>query len=126
MLSGINTDVEHGGKMYHVQTEDGGQQNPVIVTHLFAGGAILSSKKVSYADVIQAGPNPEVVREMMKAQHQGMIKSLTTGQFGGGATPSVVAPEAPPVQPPPTMPRGRRTLDEVIDEQLASRRGKPS
>jgi hypothetical protein len=126
MLSGINTDVEYGGKMYHVQTEDGGQQNPVIVTHLFAGGAILSSKKVSYADVIQAGPNPEVVREMMKAQHQGMIKSLTTGQFGGGATPSAVAPEAPPVPPPPTMPRGRRTLDEVIDEQLASRRGKPS
>jgi hypothetical protein len=126
MLSGINTDVEHGGKMYHVQTEDGGQQNPVIATHLFAGGAILSSKKVSYADVIQAGPNPEVVREMMKAQHQGMIKSLTTGQFGGGATPSAAAPEAPPVPPPPTMPRGRRTLDEVIDEQLASRRGKPS
>ena len=124
MLSGINTDVEHGGKMYHVQTEDGGQQNPVLVTHLFAGGAILSSKKVSYADVIKAGPNPEVVREMMKAQHQGMIKSLTTGQFGGGPAPS--APAAPPVPPPPTMPRGRRTLDEVIDEQLASRRGKPS
>ncbi len=126
MLSGINTDVEHGGKMYHVQTEDGGQHNPVIVTHLFAGGAILSSKKVSYADVIKAGPNPEVVREMMKAQHQGMIKSLTAGQFGGGAAPSAAAPAAPPVPPPPTMPRGRRTLDEVIDEQLASRRGKPS
>jgi hypothetical protein len=126
MLSGINTDVEHGGKMYHVQTEDGGQHNPVIVTHLFAGGAILSSKKVSYADVIKAGPNPEVVREMMKAQHQGMIKSLTTGQFGGGAPPPAAVPEAPPVPPPSTMPRGRRTLDEVIDEQLASRRGKPS
>jgi hypothetical protein len=125
MLSGINTDVEHGGKLYHVQTEDGGRQNPVLVTHLFAGGAILSSKKVSYADVIQAGPNPEVVREMMKAQHQGMIKSRTTGQFGGGAPPAAV-PEAPPVPPPSTMPRGRRTLDEVIDEQLASRRGKPS
>ena len=125
MLSGINTDVEHGGKMYHVQTEDGGQQNSVIVTHLFAGGAILSSKKVSYADVIQAGPNPEVVREMMKAQHQGMIKSLTTGQFGGGA-PTAAVPEAPPVPPPSTMPRGRRTLDDVIDEQVASRRGKSS
>jgi hypothetical protein len=55
-----------------------------------------------------------------------MIKSLTTGQFGGGATTPAAVPEAPPVPPPPTMPRGRRTLDEVIDEQLASRRGKPS
>src|SRR3972149_5910710 len=100
MLSGINTDVEHGGKMYHVQTEDGGQQNPVIVTHLFAGGAILSSKKVSYADVIQAGPNPEVVREMMKAQHQGMIKSLTTGQFGGGGGPAPAGAQGPAGPPP--------------------------
>jgi hypothetical protein len=57
MLSGINTDIEHDGKIYHVQTEDGGHQNPVIVTHLFAGGAILASRKVSYADVIQGGPN---------------------------------------------------------------------
>jgi hypothetical protein len=130
MLSGINTDIEHGGKTYHVQTEDGGQQNPVIVTHLFAGGAILSSKKVSYADVLTSGPNPEVVREMMKAQHHGMIKSLTAGQLVGGAQapqadqPRPTQVDSPPPQPP-SMPRGRRTLDEVIDEYLASRREKP-
>jgi hypothetical protein len=130
MLSGINTDIEHGGKTYHVQTEDGGQQNPVIVTHLFAGGAILSSKKVSYADVLTAGPNPEVVREMMKAQHHGMIKSLTAGQLVGGApAPQADQPRPtqvdPPSPQPPSMPRGRRMLDEVIDEYLASRREKP-
>ena len=131
MLSGINTDIEHGGKTYHVQTEDGGQHNPVIVTHLFAGGAILSSKRVSYADVIKSGPNPEVVREMMKEQHHGMIKSLTAGQLVGGApAPQADEPQPPQVDPPPpqppSMPRGRRTLDEVIDEHLASRREKPS
>ena len=130
MLSGINTDIEHGGKTYHVQTEDGGQQNPVIVTHLFAGGAILSSKKVSYADVLTSGPNPEVVREMMKAQHHGMIKSLTAGQLvGGAAAPQADQPRPtqvdPPSPQPPSMPRGRRMLDEVIDEYLASRREKP-
>ncbi len=130
MLSGINTDIEHGGKTYHVQTEDGGQHNPVIVTHLFAGGAILSSKKVSYADVVKSGPNPEVIREMMKEQHQGMIKGLTAGQLVGG-TPSLQADDPSPPQveplspPPPSMPRGRRTLNEVIDEYLASRREKP-
>lgn len=129
MLSGINTDIEHGGKTYHVQTEDGGHRNPVIVTHLFAGGAILSSKKVSYADVVKTGPNPDVIREMMKEQHQGMIKSLTAGEFGGRApkgSATVQVDASPPTPPSVQMPSGRRTLDEVIDEYLASRREKPS
>jgi hypothetical protein len=125
MLSGINTDIEHGGKTYHIQTEDGGEQNPVIVTHLFAGGAILSSQRVSYADVIQAGPNPEAVREMMKQQHQTMVSSLTSNQITGVAPPAAAPPRTesgPPSKPP--LPSGRRTLDEVIDEYLQSPRGR--
>jgi len=130
MLSGINTDIEHDGKTYHIQTEDGGHQNPVIVTHLFVGGAILSSKKTSYADLIKHGLNPEAIREMMKEQHQGMIKSVTAGRLG--EAPSAAAsgepPEAaePPPRPNPRMPAGRRTLDEVIEEFLASRPDQPS
>ncbi|MEW6683557.1 MAG: hypothetical protein AB1451_11645 [Nitrospirota bacterium] len=125
MLSGINTDIEHDGKIYHVQTEDGGQQNPVIVTHLFAGGAILSSRKVSYADVLQSGPNPDVIREMMKEQHQAMIKSLASEQRSGvGRTTAAQQTASSPPTPPPSIPRGRRTLDEVIDEYLQSKRSR--
>ena len=124
MLSGINTDIEHDGKIYHVQTEDGGHHNPVIVTHLFAGGAILSSRKVSYADVLQSGPNPEVIREMMKEQHQAMIKSLASEQrsAAGPASARVKAETAAHTSPQTSLPRGRRTLDEVIDEYLQSKR----
>ena len=124
MLSGINTDIEHDGKIYHVQTEDGGHHNPVIVTHLFAGGAILSSRKVSYADVLQSGPNPEVIREMMKEQHQAMIKSLASEQRSAAGPDSarVKAETAAQPSPPVSLPRGRRTLDEVIDEYLQSKR----
>lgn len=122
MLSGINTDIEHSGKIYHVQTEDGGHQNPVIVTHLFAGGAILSSRKVSYADVLKSGPNPDVIREMMKEQHQAMIKSLNSDQLSGQAAAARKSEAQPLVPPPPPIPRGRRTLDDVIEEYLQSKR----
>ena len=125
MLSGINTDIEHDGKIYHVQTEDGGHHNPVIVTHLFAGGAILSSRKVSYADVLQSGPNPDVIREMMKEQHQAMIKSLASDQRSDGRTMSVRQTAGSSLPPAPSsLPRGRRSLDEVIDEYLQSKRTK--
>jgi hypothetical protein len=125
MLSGINTDIEHGGKTYHVQTEDGGEQNPVIVTHLFAGGAILSSQRVSYADVIKSGPNPDAVRELMKQQHQTMIKTLSSKDAAGGPISPAAPTRAEAAPPPPTatLPKGRRSLDDVIDEYLQSHRG---
>jgi hypothetical protein len=123
MISGINTDIEHAGKTYHVQTEDGGAQNPVIVTHLFAGGAILSSQRVSYADIIKAGPNPEAIRELMKQQHQTMVKNLTSNQIAGAAAPKQMQSRAEePVASQPSLPRGRRSLDEVVDEYLRGRR----
>ncbi|MFZ5861604.1 MAG: hypothetical protein ACOYXR_01960 [Nitrospirota bacterium] len=122
MISGINTDIEHAGKTYHVQTEDGGAQNPVIVTHLFAGGAILSSQRVSYADVLKSGPNPEAVREMMKQQHQTMVKNLTSNQIAGVGGAQPVKPKPQDLAPAqPTLPQGRRSLDAVIDEYLRSR-----
>jgi len=130
MLSGINTDVDYEGKTYHIQTEDGGEHSPIIVTHLFSGGAILSSQKTSYADRLKTGVTPEIVREMMKEQHQAMVKGLTAGQIEGlPVRPATVESDA--MSPPPspqrsTMPRGRRTLDEVIDEYLASRPEPPS
>jgi hypothetical protein len=123
MISGINTDIEHAGKTYHVQTEDGGAQNPVIVTHLFAGGAILSSQRVSYADIIKAGPNPEAIRELMKQQHQTMVKNLTSNQIAGAAAPKQMQSRAEePVASQQSLPRGRRSLDEVVDEYLRGRR----
>jgi len=41
MLSGFNHNIRFRGKVYHVQTEDGGKDNPQIITHAFQGGAIL-------------------------------------------------------------------------------------
>jgi len=130
MLSGINTDVEYQGKIYHVQTEDGGQDSPILVTHLFSGGAILCSQKTSYADRLKDGLTPDIVREMMKEQHQAMIKNLTAGQIEGlPSRPPAVDSEGSSPSPAPsrlTMPQGRRTLDEVIDEYLGSRPEPPA
>jgi hypothetical protein len=83
MLVGYNTNISYKGSIYHIQTEDSGTSNPVIVTLLYAKGAILASKKTSYAQILQDPELQEKVRKIMKAQHKGMIKDLLAGKYTG-------------------------------------------
>jgi hypothetical protein len=81
MLTGFNTDFRYKGTVYHVQTEDNGLNNPVIVTLLYRGGAILASRKTSYGDILKFNKLEQVVREIMEEQHKQVIKDLVAGQF---------------------------------------------
>jgi hypothetical protein len=83
MLVGYNTNIPYKEKTYHVQTEDNGKKNPVIVTLLYSRGAILASKKTSYADIVSDHDYEHKVRELMKAQHKVMIKELIAGKYTG-------------------------------------------
>jgi len=82
MLTGFNTDFKYKGVVYHVQTEDNGKNNPVIVTLLYRGGAILASKKTSYADILTYDKLDGVVKELMENQHKQIIRDLVSGKFG--------------------------------------------
>ncbi len=79
MLVGYNTNVPYKGRLYHVQTEDNGTSNPVIVTLLYIKGAILASRRTSYAHLLSGPHYKEAVREMMKEQHKSMIRELIRG-----------------------------------------------
>ncbi|MBI1864873.1 MAG: hypothetical protein HYR98_03960 [Nitrospirae bacterium] len=82
MLSGFNTDCSVGGKVFHVQTEDNGLKNPTIVTLVYQGGAIVASKKTSYADILAADCLSDVVRELMEEQHRSVISDIKAGRLG--------------------------------------------
>jgi hypothetical protein len=81
MVVGFNHNIKHKGKMYHIQTEDSGLENPHIITHLFVGGNILASKKTSYADIVAADNLAQVVRELMEEQHKEMLRNLINGVY---------------------------------------------
>lgn len=80
-VTGFNHNIKHKGKVYHVQTEDSGVNNPHIITHLFVGGNILASKKTSYADIRSAENLQELVRELMEEQHKEMLRNLINGVY---------------------------------------------
>jgi hypothetical protein len=81
MLTGYNTDFKFQGKVFHCQTEDGGANNPYITSLLYQQGAILASRKTSYADILKADILDEIVRDLMMEQHKQMIRDLMQGKL---------------------------------------------
>lgn len=126
MITGLNTDVEYQGKTYHVQTEDTGRQNPSIVTILFQSGAILASRKTSYADIVKTENLPAVLKELMNEQHRKMIQDLQAGRITQEASPSgpkpvTGRPTPPPSEGRPSVSGGKKNLDDMILDYLADR-----
>ncbi|KIH76299.1 hypothetical protein SAMN05660860_00070 [Geoalkalibacter ferrihydriticus] len=128
MVVGFNHNVRYEGELYHVQTEDGGQKNPFIITLLYRGGTIIASKKTSYADIIKADRLASVVEDLMKEQHKTMLRRLKDGGFDAliaaripgaacdspaGADQPRVAPPAPDAQP--------TSLDDLIFSYLTDK-----
>src|SRR5574337_1603634 len=94
MLTGYNTDFKFQGKIYHCQTEDGGANSPSITSLLYYQGAILASRKTSYADILKADCLDEVVRELMMEQHKQMIRDLMQGKLDLNNAPHEAAYQA--------------------------------
>lgn len=123
MITGFNTDIEHGGVTYHVQTEDKGLDTPIILSLVYVGGAILASKRTPYDDLIADGFEEKTLTERLRRQHKLICAAIRAGRIeelkhmgerdggggaqtrdGGGAQTSVGKPtprgDAPPPAPP--------------------------
>lgn len=122
MLVGYNTNVTYKGNVYHIQTEDNGLKNPVIVTLLYIKGTILSSKKVNYAHIATSPDYKEKVRELMKEQHKGMIKELIAGKHTAGESPAPAAEEKKVdlelTEKPPQELQAKGQIDKSLDDIL--------
>ncbi|MGC4114682.1 MAG: hypothetical protein QM765_08750 [Myxococcales bacterium] len=115
-VTGFNHNIKHKGKLYHIQTEDSGVNNPHIITHLFVGGNILASKKTAYADIVNAENLPQVVRELMEEQHKEMLRNLLNGVYDEAEqsrsfAPGQLAPAAPGASGPSPIP-----LNNVVQQ----------
>lgn len=81
MITGFNTDIEHEGVVYHVQTEDKGLDSPIILSLVYVGGTILASKRSPYEDLIATGFSDEVLSERLKRQHRLICAAINQGRI---------------------------------------------
>jgi hypothetical protein len=81
VITGFNTDIEHDGVVYHVQTEDKGLDSPLILSLVYVGGTILASKRSPYEDLIATGFSDEVLAERLKRQHRLICAAINSGRI---------------------------------------------
>ena len=82
MITGFNTDIRHGDRVFHVQTEDRGTGNPIVESLVYVGGQILLSKRSPYSDlVIEGKPDEKALRQLMDLQHRRIIEAIRRGRF---------------------------------------------
>ena len=81
VITGFNTDIEHDGVVYHVQTEDKGLDSPIILSLVYSGGTILASKRSPYADLIEEGFSDEALAERLKRQHRLICAAIHSGRI---------------------------------------------
>jgi ketol-acid reductoisomerase len=139
MVLGFNHNIQYKGEVFHIQTEDSGVETPHIITLLYRGGTIISSKKTSYADIIRMDNLDKVVEELMKDQHKDMLRRLKSGEFDErafgrtsslpredaeeGETSSPPLPEAPEDSSDAASdcaPKKQQSLDEIILDYLVA------
>jgi hypothetical protein len=112
MVTGFNTDVKHDGKVFHVQTEDKGLDNPIIESLIYRGGEILGARRSSYADLAGTGADERTIADRLETQHNAVIADIRAGNFD--------------VRKPRPFGEGiisGRSFDEVVLEFLRSEMG---
>jgi hypothetical protein len=138
VITGFNTDIKHGSRVYHVQTEDKGAENPCIESLIYVGGEIVAFKKTPYDDQVRDGGGEKAIQDLMEAQHRRMIAAIQRGRFDAPEGKAARGSKDPLEEPtgvrtleagselPPGVvvvektPSPEKTLDQVILDYLAS------
>jgi hypothetical protein len=82
VIFGFNTDLRVGNAVYHVQTEDRGDGNPVIDTTIYCKGRIIRRCVNSYRDFLESPEFTEAaLRQRLEEQHRAIIDDLRSGSL---------------------------------------------
>lgn len=118
MITGFNTDVEHDGVVYHVQTEDKGLDSPLILSLVYSGGAILASKRSPYEDLIAAGFDEATLAQRLKRQHRLICAAINAGRLEDlkrmGERADIAEPE---VSAPAPLPDATPLVESEAEEE---------
>ncbi|MFN7971791.1 MAG: hypothetical protein U0166_05510 [Acidobacteriota bacterium] len=112
MITGYNTEIKHRGRLFHVQTEDKGLNNPVIESLIYIGGEILDSIRSSYKERITPDFERAHILKLMEEQHYRTLQTIKDGKYDPESEVSAAAVGD-------SFITSEHTLDEVILSVIA-------
>jgi len=128
VLTGYNTDIEHDGVTYHVQTEDKGRSNPFVESLVYARGEILYSRRTPYHDLVEEDVDAKAVSSLMERQHRTIVEAIRRGRLerlgedGDEADADDDTTISKSQDSSQSSAGGDRTLDQVILDYLEAQR----
>jgi hypothetical protein len=126
MITGFNTDVNHEGNVYHVQTEDRGMDSAVFESLVYVGGTVVAKKLTPYAEQLNKGATEEMIASLLKRQHQVIIAAIKAGRIQDLIRHSAKEParkveskrKTPPAASPPPKPPPAASSEKVSPGRL--------
>jgi len=131
VLTGFNTDIEHSGTTYHVQTEDKGRGNPLVESLVYTSGEILYSRRTPYDDLVAQDVDREAIATLMERQHRSIVDAVHSGglvrltgniEIAADDDTTITHREAKPEPVPEPDTSEEPSLDQVILDYLESQR----
>lgn len=85
MLTGFNTDAKYRDTVYHVQTEDKGVENPLILSLIYVKGTILDAFRTRYQEYLESGSFSEAgLQKILECQHRQIVAAIKRGKYQKG------------------------------------------
>lgn len=84
MIGGYNENVEHSGKIYHIQTENLGIDKGIIRTAIYDQGVIVATRQTNYQKLRDKKTPKEIIDiidVIIKKQHRLVVEELLGGKF---------------------------------------------
>ena len=118
VLTGFNTDIEYSGTVYHVQTEDKGQANPLVESLVYTSGEILYTRRTPYHDLIAEEIDKGAVATLMERQHRTIVQAVQSGGVDRLTGTIVVASEDDTTATSGEVRRSTASADETSLDQV--------
>jgi|GEM_PF-2732707 hypothetical protein len=81
MVLGLNENVKYKGCLFHIQTEDMGEEKAVMVCTLFYKGLVIERRVINYSKILEKGIKKENFNLILEALHKKVKKSLLEGSY---------------------------------------------
>lgn len=80
-MPGYNTDIEHRGLMFHVQTQDQGSNAQYVESIVYRSGKVLASRRTYYTNFLNSPALQNTINKIIDEQHEGILQEISEGTF---------------------------------------------